>query len=160
MSSVPSFRARCSSSFEEFCSITRIHEVQLRGLPGTPVSRPNLRLPEGFRSFTPLTTGERRSFRSVGIAAFRSGFASSSRISLACGIGFHFARHGRLLFRATALLVTDTDVLAAGTMELGFSAAHIEPCVFTSLPLSMLSVGSSRCRHHFDRPSTGWNSRV
>lgn len=67
------------------------------------------------------------------------GFASSSRISLACGIGFHFARHGRLLFRATALLVADTDVLVVRTMGLGFSAA-----------LSIRSVS-----HHFHCPCFG-----
>jgi len=99
-------------------------------------------------------------FDPCSVAAIRFGFASSSRISLACGIGFRFARHGRLLVRTTALLVTDTDVLAWSTISLGFSASRIHPPGFTPLPLSMLPVCSMLCRHSFDRPSACWNSRV
>lgn len=77
-------------------------------------------------------------FRSSRRCRHGSGCASSSRISLACGIGCHCARHGRLLFRTIALFVADTDVLACWTMGLSLTAAPIHPVGFTPLPLSLL----------------------
>jgi hypothetical protein len=115
------------------------------GLP-----RPNLRLPEGFRIFTPLTMGERRPVSSLAAlpprVRFRvllADFASLRyRVPLRASRSIALPRHSVARHRHRCACRSDDGARLFGRA--------IHPLGFTPLPLSLLRVCPTPCRHGFD----------